>query len=191
MAATRLVRFWRYPQRPPTVNRARGLLGAPGIGVRRPRWSGFGMLYELPRFCRRTSSGRRRSRRECLVGRPRPLNLRGVGAGNGERTRVASPPQGACRATDRSRSPVAASLSLLPSTPPRLRPRAACRRAGRRPSVSRPLGEAPADPVREERIPTLGTERPGRSSQRAQERVVVLFLVAFRKDCGEDADSRR
>ena len=50
---------------------------------------------------------------ECLVGRPRPLSIRGGGGGNGERTRVASPPQGACRATDRSRSPVAASLSLL------------------------------------------------------------------------------
>ena len=56
---------------------------------------------------RLTSSGRRRSRRECLVGRPRPLNLRGVGEGNGERTPAGSPPKGACRATDRSRSPVA------------------------------------------------------------------------------------
>ena len=37
---------------------------------------------------------------------------RGGGVGNGERTRVASPPKGACRATDRSRSPVAWSKTL-------------------------------------------------------------------------------
>ncbi len=86
-----------------------------------------------------TSSGRRRSRRECLVGRPRPLSLRGVGEGNGERTRVASPPQGACRATDREPEP-----RRLVEDAPRRRRRclhtgAACRRAGRRPSVSRPF----------------------------------------------------
>ena len=81
---------------------------------------------------RLTSSGRRRSRRECLVGRPRSPFAEGV---------ENKLPQGVPRRGLVVRPTVAASLSLPPSTLPRLRPGAACRRAGRRPSVSRPFCE--------------------------------------------------
>ena len=77
-----------------------------------------------------TSSGRRRSRRECLVGRPRSPFAEGV---------ENKLPQGVPRRGLVVR-PTAAWSPLAPPLPrPRLHTSAACRRAGRRPSVSRPL----------------------------------------------------
>jgi hypothetical protein len=88
-------------------------------------------LVQQIRSFRRTSSGRRRSRRECLVGRPRSPFAEGV-----ENKLPQGVPEGACCATDRC---LVAAAPPLPR--PRLHTSAACRRAGRRPSVSRPFDE--------------------------------------------------